>query len=160
MRFAMYSHTSVWVPEVSRTTVPGDAADAVLQTTRDFYQLTTNQAPFQERSSGAVLRTESRAVYNPNVVYTTRPVFKYTCPPKPKPAARRTPHSNELWRNSAPLAEDTPLESFTVGKYYRNSKVGKSAVAVRDVDGRFIPTPPCTGSSSNITSWSRWFDYF
>merc|ERR1711964_912326 len=110
----------------------------MLDTARDFYNLTSTQAPFHERGTG-IVRTEnhSNVPYNPNVVYTTRPVFKYTCPQKPKTVDQRKKHVNELWRNSAPLVENTPLESFTVGKYYRDTKLGKSAVSVRPQDGRF-----------------------
>ncbi|KAL5270468.1 hypothetical protein ACHWQZ_G001254 [Mnemiopsis leidyi] len=133
----------------------------MLETARDFYNLTSTQAPFQERGTAVVRSDRHKEVpYNPNVVYTTRPVFKYTCPQKPKAVAQRQKHMNELWRNSAPLSQDTPLESFTVGRYFRDSKMGKSAVSVRPVDGRFIPTPPGAGGSAAIAQWSRWFDYF
>jgi len=164
MRFAMYSHSNMWMPEQSRLVEEGDDKDdkKMMETARDFYKLTSTQAPFHERGT-AVMRPEAskNVPYNPNVVYTSRPVFKYTCPQRPKTMSQRKKHHNELWRNSAPLEENTPLESFTVGRYFRDSKIGKSAVSVRSVDGRFIPTPPGTGGgSAAITQWSRWFDYF
>ncbi|XP_063688704.1 uncharacterized protein LOC134821831 isoform X2 [Bolinopsis microptera] len=143
MRFAMYSHSNMWMPEQSRLVEEGDDDKKMMETARDFYNLTSTQAPFHERGTAVVRPDASKNVpYNPNVVYTSRPVFKYTCPQKPKTVSQRKKHYNEMWRNSAPLEENTPLESFTVGRYFRDSKVGKSAVSVRAVDGRFIPTPP------------------
>ena len=40
----------------------------------------STQAPFHERGTAVVRggETNKDVVYNPNVVYTTRPVFKYT----------------------------------------------------------------------------------
>lgn len=162
--------SNMWQPAESRWVKESEGQDdaTMIQAASDFYKLSSVQIPFQERSEySSTCKTSvysgKSTNYNANVVYTTRPVFKYTAGfPKTSEVSKPRKHYKELWRNSAPLEQDTPLESFTVGKYYRNTKLGKSAVSVREVDGRFIPTPPSGSGAgpSAITQWSRWFDYF